>query len=150
MDTLTPAERSVRMSRIRSKDTKPELRVRSLVHGLGYRYALHRRDLPGAPDLVFPSRSKVIFVHGCFWHAHQECKVANSPKTRRAFWTAKFQGNIERDKRNEERLTKAGWEVAVVWECEIRNAGDLTARLSQFLGRPGTDPNSNKKKHAKE
>lgn len=138
MDTLTPAERSVRMSRIRSKDTKPELLVRQLLHRLGYRYRLHRRDLPGAPDLVFHGRSKIVFVHGCFWHSHARCKVANKPKSRRSFWLEKFARNIERDRRNVADLRDLGWQVHVVWECETRNTELLAARLSKFLDGPRT------------
>src|SRR5437899_9244114 len=106
MDTLTVAERSERMARIKSKDTKPELRVRRLVHRLGYRYRLHRKRLPGKPDLVFSSRRKVIFVHGCFWHAHEGCKVANQPKTRGEFWASKFMRNRQQDFVNQASLKK--------------------------------------------
>ena len=136
MDTLTPRERSIRMSLIRSTDTKPELRVRKLLYRLGYRYRLHRRDLPGKPDLVFPGRSKVLFVHGCFWHAHDGCKVANKPKTRSEFWNKKFLRNVARDKRNIGQLRGQGWHVYVVWECETRDATFLEARLARFLGHP--------------
>ena len=100
MDTLSKAERSERMARIRSKNTKPELQVRRLLHGLGYRFRLHRRDLPGSPDVVFAARRKIVFVHGCFWHGHKNCKVANRPKSRRSFWSAKFKRNRERDAMN--------------------------------------------------
>ena len=134
MDIMTPAERSKRMSLIRSSDTKPELRVRRILHSLSYRYLLHRRDLPGVPDLVFPSRKKVIFVHGCFWHAHQHCIVANRPKTRRSFWDAKFKHNKERDKANRTLLKKMGWKVCTIWECETKNDDYLVSRLSHFLG----------------
>jgi DNA mismatch endonuclease, patch repair protein len=138
MDTLTVAERSIRMSKIRSKDTKPELRVRSLLHGLGYRYRLHRRDLPGSPDVVFPARAKIIFVHGCFWHAHQNCRVANKPKSHHRFWNDKFENNVSRDKTNQQLLRRAGWDVCVVWECETHKMAPLGARLLRFLGKPGT------------
>lgn len=139
MDTLTPAERSARMSRIRSKDTTPELRVRSLLHRSGYRYRLHRDDLPGSPDIVFARRSKVIFVHGCFWHAHRKCKIANQPKSRQRYWSDKFAANISRDKRNTRRLRRSGWEVCVVWECETRNAKLLETRLKAFLDQHNKD-----------
>ena len=137
MDTLSAAERSERMSRIRGKDTKPELLVRRALHKLGYRYRLHRRDLPGAPDLVFPSRKQVIFVHGCFWHAHQDCRVANLPKSRRTYWRAKFARNKQRDELNSKHLKKAGWKVMVVWECETKKLDKLQKRLARRLGMPG-------------
>jgi DNA mismatch endonuclease (patch repair protein) len=134
MDTLTVAQRSERMARIRSKDTKPELAVRSIVHRLGYRFRLHRRDLAGMPDLVFSSRKKAIFVHGCFWHAHQGCKVANRPKSRQEFWDAKLARNKQRDKLNEARLKTDGWDVATIWECETRAPELIVARIVEFLG----------------
>lgn len=134
MDIMSAAERSERMARIRSKDTQPELRVRHIVHRLGYRYRLHRKDLPGVPDLTFPSRRKVIFVHGCFWHAHKGCKVANRPKTRRPFWDAKFERNKARDRANKRLLKKQGWGVCTIWECETRRDSLIVSHLSQFLG----------------
>jgi DNA mismatch endonuclease (patch repair protein) len=137
MDTLAPKERSERMSRVRGKDTKPELIVRRLLHGLGYRYRLHARDLPGKPDIVFRGRSKAIYVHGCFWHRHPDpaCKLARLPKTRQDFWVPKLEGNRQRDIENQRRLTEMGWEVLVVWECGIGQAKtpDLTDRLRRFL-----------------
>lgn len=135
MDTLTAAQRSERMARIRSKDTTPELAVRSIVHRLGYRFRLHRRDLAGCPDLVFPSLKKAIFVHGCFWHAHEGCKVANRPKTRRPFWDDKFERNKARDKRNEAALRKAGWAIQTIWECETKSPDLVAKRVTLFLGR---------------
>lgn len=136
MDTLTPEQRSERMSRVRGKDTKPELVVRRLVHGLGYRFRLHRRDLPGSPDLVFPGRRKVIWVHGCFWHQHPDpnCKLARMPKSRLEFWEAKLSANRERDAVKMTELTALGWDALVVWECEIKDRGVLAARLKEFLG----------------
>jgi DNA mismatch endonuclease (patch repair protein) len=134
MDTLTKAQRSERMARIRSKDTQPELRVRRLAYTLGYRYRLHRRDLPGCPDLVFPSRRKVVFIHGCFWHSHDGCKVANKPKSRTDFWFAKFERNRARDAKNLRALNSAGWRVFTVWECETKNTELLASRLVRFLG----------------
>lgn len=133
MDTLTPEQRSKRMARVRGKDTKPEMRVRRLVHGLGYRYRLHRSDLPGKPDLVFPSRRKVIFVHGCFWHRHPNCALARMPKSRQDFWQPKLDANRERDLANQERLRERGWDVLVVWECMLANTAALKARVSAFL-----------------
>jgi DNA mismatch endonuclease, patch repair protein len=134
MDTLTVEQRSERMSRIRGKDTKPEMLVRRALHRLGYRYRLHRRDLPGKPDLVFPSRKKVVFIHGCFWHAHEDCTVANMPKSRRPYWKAKFARNKERDQLNAKRLRQAGWKVFVVWECETKKLDRLQKRLAKKLG----------------
>ncbi len=150
MDTLTAAERSERMALIRSKDTKPEWAVRQLVHRLGYRYRLHRKDLPGSPDLTFPSRKKVIFVHGCFWHAHKGCKVANRPKTHRPFWDKKFRLNVERDRANEVSLRNRGWKVLTIWECETKDHKPLAKRIRSFLdsriaNRPGRGARNGRK-----
>jgi DNA mismatch endonuclease (patch repair protein) len=133
MDTLTPAERSARMALVRAKDTKPELLVRRLVHGMGYRYRLHRRDLPGTPDLVFPGRSKVIFIHGCFWHRHARCARARLPKSRGDFWLPKLTANAERDKRNVRALRRLGWSVLTIWECQLGDTAKLASRLRRFL-----------------
>ena len=133
-DTLTPEERSERMSRIRSRDTTPELVVRHTVHRMGYRYRLHRRDLPGTPDLVFGPRRKVIFVHGCFWHLHQGCRRARMPKSRVDFWRPKLEGNRARDERNRAELERNRWGVMVIWECEIKDRSDLEERIEKFLG----------------
>lgn len=136
MDTLTPQERSIRMARVKGKDTKPELLVRRLVHGLGYRYRLHRKDLPGRPDLVFPGRRAVIFVHGCFWHRHPDptCKLARLPKSRSDFWETKLARNRERDLDVEQRLNESGWRVLILWECELRDRQLVEARAKDFLG----------------
>lgn len=136
-DTLTPAQRSERMARVRSSNTKPELVVRRLLHSLGYRYRLHRRDLPGTPDLVFPSRRAVLFVHGCFWHRHGSCTLARLPKSRVDFWAPKLQANKERDARKIEALRAAGWRVGVVWECQLRDRDALVRRLRVFLDEIG-------------
>ncbi len=133
MDTLTKAERSERMSRIRSKDTKPEMVVRRALHALGYRYRLHRRNLPGAPDIVFPSRRKVIFVHGCFWHGHEGCKVANVPKSRQQYWLEKFARNKVWDHANLEALRQAGWDALVIWECETKAPERIATKAESFL-----------------
>jgi len=135
VDTLTAAARSERMSRVRAKDTKPEMIVRRLVHGMGYRYRLHDRQLPGSPDLVFRSRRKVVFVHGCFWHRHPDssCKLARMPKSRQDFWGPKLEGNRERDERNREALDREGWRQMVVWECECRHEEQLRNKLRDFL-----------------
>ena len=134
-DTLTSKERSERMSRVRSADTIPEMFVRRLVHGMGYRYRLHRRDLPGTPDLVFPSKRRVIFVHGCFWHRHPDsgCALARLPKSRLDFWKPKLEGNRERDVKNQRGLRDLGWNVLVIWECQLRDVGMLRARIEEFL-----------------
>lgn len=132
-DKITAERRSQNMARIRSKDTKPEIRVRSLLHRLGYRFRLHGRHLPGTPDIVFSSRRKVIFVHGCFWHRHPGCKYAYVPRSRSDFWQAKFKANAERDIRDQAQLAALGWSVLVVWECETRQPESLIRRLVEFL-----------------
>ena len=133
VENLTVEERSRIMSRIRSKDTKPEMTVRRLLHGLGYRYRLHRSDLPGRPDLTFPSRQKVIFVNGCFWHNHQGCKNVRVPSSNRDYWLAKLERNRSRDKRNLSLLKKDGWSPMTVWECELSDLKALKAKLIVFL-----------------
>lgn len=121
------------MGRIRAKDTRPELAVRRVLHSLGYRYRLHRRDLPGSPDISFLGRKKVIFVHGCFWHRHVGCRRTTTPKTRTDFWEEKFARNVARDQMNLTDLHELGWQVMVVWECETTNLDALARRLTQFL-----------------
>lgn len=121
-DTLTPRERSERMSRIRSRDTKPELALRKALHALGLRYRLGSK-LPGKPDLVFPRHKAVVFVHGCFWHRHAGCKVATTPKSNTGFWVDKFERNVTRDERVARALQEAGWRLFVVWECELSGKG---------------------------
>ena len=133
MDTLTKRERSERMSRVRGKDTGPELAVRKLAHSMGYRYRLHVRDLPGAPDLVFPRLRKIILVHGCFWHRHANCKLARLPKSRLEFWLPKLNGNHTRDLENVRALRKNGWKVKIIWECQINRIAQLRKSLSSFL-----------------
>ena len=136
VDRLSIARRSANMSRIRSKDTKPEWTVRRLLHAEGYRYRLHGKDLPGKPDLVFNKRRKVIFVHGCFWHQHArvECSDARRPKSNETYWDAKLQKNVERDAAHLFSLRSKGWEVEVVWACETKDLDRLRARLIRFLG----------------
>jgi len=131
MDTLTREQRSERMSRIRGADTKPEMAVRRLVHAMGYRYRLHRGDLPGRPDMVFARRRKVIFVHGCFWHRHPapNCPLARLPKSRLDFWRPKLEANRERDLRNEEELRAQGWDALVIWECQLRQRARLEEEI---------------------
>jgi len=126
-------DRSANMRAIRSKGMRPELAVRSLVHKMGYRYRLHKKDLPGRPDLVFPSRRKVIFVHGCFWHAHKHCKAAHLPKSNLEYWGPKLERNRTRDRENIEGLNAGGWESMVVWECEVKTQDELEKRLLDFL-----------------
>ncbi|MDE4914275.1 DNA mismatch endonuclease Vsr [Methylobacterium sp. 092160098-2] len=140
MDKLEPAARSALMGRIRGTDTAPEMAVRRAAHRLGYRFRLHRRSLPGRPDLVFPARRAVIFVHGCFWHRHEGCAKASTPKTRTDFWTGKFARNVERDREAQDRLEQAGWRVLVVWECGIRDQLRLESTLREFLGPAGKMP----------
>ena len=124
------------MSRVRNRDTKPEMLVRRLVHGMGYRYRLHRRDLPGKPDLVFPARRKVIFVHGCFWHRHPDpaCSLARLPKSKLDFWGPKLEKNRKRDESNLALLAELGWKILEVWECQTKNREDLQTRVREFLG----------------
>ena len=109
------------MSRIKGKNTKPELVVRSLLHKSGYRFRLHKKDLPGRPDIVLPKYKLIILVHGCFWHRHERCSFAYKPKSRMEFWDKKFQQNVERDKSNRQNLEKLGWKVVVIWECETKD-----------------------------
>lgn len=134
-DTLSRKERSERMSRVRGRDTKPEMVVRRLVHRLGFRYRLHDRRLPGAPDLVFKSRRKAIFMHGCFWHRHPDpaCKLARMPKSQLDFWRPKLEGNRERDLRTQSELEAIGWKYLIVWECELLHKEQLENRLLAFL-----------------
>lgn len=133
MDVHTPEQRRRNMSRIRSKDTKPEMVVRKMVHGMGYRYRLHRKDLPGKPDLVFPSMKMVIFVHGCFWHMHR-CRFGRvKPETNAEFWEKKRKSNVERDKKNRKQLKKQGWDVLVIWECWLRDKVKTRSRISSFF-----------------
>jgi DNA mismatch endonuclease (patch repair protein) len=133
VDSVTPALRSEIMSRVRSKNTRPEMIVRRMLHKAGYRYRLHVADLPGKPDLVFAGRKKAIFIHGCFWHMHESCARARVPKTRVEFWTTKLSANRDRDTKNVAALQQAGWNVLTVWECELGRP-DLLARIRQFLG----------------
>ncbi|MDT4822597.1 Very short patch repair protein [compost metagenome] len=135
-DFLSPIERSDRMSRIRGKDTKPELALRKVLHRLGLRYRLHGAELPGKPDLVFPRYRTVVFVHGCFWHRHTGCNIATTPKSNTQFWLAKFEKNVARDARVVAQLEALGWRVIVVWECELSSTARAQAigeRLSVLI-----------------
>lgn len=121
------------MARVKSRDTKPELAVRRLLYSKGYRYRLHYKGLPGRPDITFVGRRKVIFVHGCFWHRHENCSLTRMPKSRVEFWQSKLEGNSKRDAIKEDALRKMGWDVLVIWECEVRDVHMLAKRLDQFL-----------------
>ena len=133
MDIVSAQRRSAMMAGIRGRDTKPELAVRRLVHRLGYRFRLHRRDLPGTPDLVFPGRRKVVFVHGCFWHRPPGCRFAYKPKSNIDRWQAKFESNVARDSRVRIALGELGWNVLTIWECEVADLDRLTDTLTSFL-----------------
>lgn len=133
MDRLTVERRSWLMGRVRSKDTGPELAVRRLVHGMGYRYRLHDGRLPGKPDLVFSGRRKVVFVHGCFWHGHARCRYARVPKSRAEYWKEKFACNKKRDAAVRRKLRDLGWRALVVWQCELRRPERLVEKLREFL-----------------
>lgn len=135
MDHLSIAERSRLMARVRSKDTQPELNVRRLVHGLGYRYALHRPDLPGKPDLVLPKHGAVIFISGCFWHRHHCPNGQRLPKTNEAWWREKLEGNRRRDATNQRKLRRMGWRVMVIWECQLKQPERIQQRIERFLWR---------------
>ena len=123
------------MSRIRGRDTVPERRVRSLLHRLGFRFSLRRKDLPGKPDIVLPARHAVVFVHGCFWHQHEGCRNASMPNTRRSFWEAKLKGNVVRDGRSRDALKALGWQVMTVWECELADEDRVARRLARVLAK---------------
>ncbi|MFA4945542.1 MAG: very short patch repair endonuclease [Lentisphaeria bacterium] len=137
-DTVSKEVRSRIMSRIRSKDTKPEKAVRSLLHRLGFRFRLHCRKLPGTPDIVLKRHRTCVFVQGCFWHRHPGCPVASTPASNREFWQAKFARNVARDQRNQAALRALGWNLVVVWECELRNPPALAARLRAIRGETTT------------
>ena len=133
VDTVPAQVRSRIMAQVKSKDTKPELAVRRLLHGLGYRYRLHRKDLPGRPDLVFPARRKVVLIHGCFWHGHADCERARLPSSNTDYWHTKLKRNRERDERNLFLLQQEGWKPFVVWECELSDLEAVARNLTDFL-----------------
>lgn len=135
-DRLSRKRRSWNMSRIRDKDTAPERLVRSALHRAGYRFRLHSKKLPGRPDVVLPRYRTVVFVHGCFWHRHKGCRYAYTPKSRVAFWNAKFDSNVERDRRNARELRRLGWKVVTVWECEADRPGRWLLRLPHVTPAP--------------
>lgn len=133
MDNVPPARRSEVMSRVKSKDSRPEILVRRLIFEMGYRYRLHVRDLPGCPDIVFRPRQKVIFVHGCFWHRHSGCKLARMPKSRLEFWEPKLEANRLRDLSTRRLLVRRGWRVLTVWECQVGRTEKLREKVRRFL-----------------
>jgi DNA mismatch endonuclease (patch repair protein) len=134
MDKISKEQRSENMRAVRSLNTGPEIRVRQIAHGLGYRFRIHRRDLPGKPDLAFPSRRKAVFVHGCFWHQHKGCRRASLPQSNIDYWHPKLARNAVRDAKQIAALKANGWRALVIWECEIKDEKWLTARLRRFLG----------------
>ena len=136
LDRLTQEHRSWNMSRIKAKDTKPEIAVRSMLHSLGYRFRLHSNLLPGKPDIVLPKYRTAIFVHGCFWHRHHDCRLTYNPKSRCEFWQAKFNATVARDVAVCTQLKNLGWKVLVVWECEVHDNADLASRLKSCLQLP--------------
>ena len=136
MDIWSKEKRSHVMSRIRSKDTSPEIILRSLLHRLGYRFRLHVKGLPGKPDIVLPKYKRVIFVHGCFWHLHKGCRDGTIPKTQHEKWKTKLERNVERDKSHIKQLRKMGWKPLVIWECELENRTEIVQnKISQFLSK---------------
>lgn len=132
-DVFSEEKRSWIMSRVKGRDTKPEIVVRSIIHRMGFRFRLHQRDLPGTPDIVLPRHKKVVLIHGCFWHSHKGCSRSKRPTTNVEFWNSKIEGNIERDKRSCRSLRRMGWKVLVVWQCETRNPEKLLGKLERFL-----------------
>jgi DNA mismatch endonuclease (patch repair protein) len=135
VDKLTPEHRSWNMSRIKSSNTKPELIVRSILHRMGFRFRLHRKDIPGKPDIVLPKYKTVIFVHGCFWHRHEGCKYAYTPKSRVDFWEAKFSSNIKRDIKVKKQLDELNWNIFVIWECELSDINSLRKKIQKYFNR---------------
>ncbi len=135
MDIVTRETRSKMMASVRSKDTKPEKKVRSLLHAFGYRFRIHRKDLPGNPDIVLVKHKKVIFVHGCFWHQHDGCPKAKRPSTRKKFWDRKLNENIKRDKRNRRELEELGWISNIIWECQTKREADLITAIKGIFNK---------------
>lgn len=133
-DVFTPAQRSRVMAQVKGRDTSPEIAVRSLLHRLGYRFRLHRKELPGTPDVVLPRYRTVVFVHGCFWHQHPGCEAAARPASNTEYWNRKLDANRARDSRNQAELERLGWRVVIVWECETKDSSALEKRLLALLG----------------
>jgi len=147
-DRLSQAHRSWNMSRIQNKNTTPELVVRRCLHQMGYRFRLHRKDLPGRPDIVMPKFKTVVLVHGCFWHRHRGCSNCTTPSANRKFWLKKFQDNMNRDQKNRRALKKSGWRVLVIWECQTEDVEKLRRRLTRLMDSIQTvaSPESNRRK----
>lgn len=143
MDKLTPKQRSEVMSRVKGTNTTPELRVRRALHAMGYRFRLHRKDLPGKPDIVLPKHCLCLFVHGCFWHQHEGCKRATFPETNREFWTKKFDQNRERDESIASALVQAGWRVCVIWECQTKDENTLSAAIEHCFAKESSPEHRN-------
>ena len=133
-DLVSRKQRSDNMRAVRGRDTTPEIRVRRIAHRLGYRFRLHRADLPGKPDIVFPRLGKVVFVHGCFWHQHRRCRKGSMPQSNTEFWRSKLQRNVQRDAENLVALKAIGWKVLVIWECETNDEARIEKKLQRFLG----------------
>lgn len=133
IDRVSPKKRSWMMGRVKNKNTAPEIKLRKLIFSMGFRYRLHCKDLPGRPDIVFLGRKKVIFVHGCFWHGHPNCKASKLPETRKEFWNTKINSNQERDRKNIKDLENLGWKVLVIWQCELNDILNITQKIRSFL-----------------
>ncbi|WP_352996566.1 very short patch repair endonuclease [Mesorhizobium sp. M1273] len=131
-DPLSPERRGALMARVKQRNTKPEMTIRQLLHSRGWRYRIHVKNLPGTPDIVFPRRKVAIFVHGCFWHGHS-CKLGSLPKTRSEFWSQKIVGNRQRDDRKRDELQQSGWQVLIVWQCELADQSSMLQRIESFL-----------------
>ncbi len=142
MDKFSKTKRSDIMRRVKSRDTKLEILVRSLTHRLGYRFRLYRKDLPGKPDLTFPSRRKIIFINGCFWHGHNCPHGERRPKSNAEYWRKKIERNVQRDKENQQRLKELGWDFLVIWECQIKDQEKLKTILVDFLESPSSSPST--------
>lgn len=148
MDTVSPARRSEIMARVTSKDTRPEIAARRLLHSLGFRFRLHRNSLPGKPDIVLPRWRTVVFVHGCFWHRHDGCPNTRIPKSKVEFWTRKLDGNARRDQIARARLESLGWRVLVIWECELKDIGSLTNRVESLIRGQSCDRSNSSRERA--
>lgn len=146
MDRLSTEKRSQLMAAVRREHTKPELIVRKALHRMGARFRLHPAQLPGRPDIVLPGRNLCIFVHGCFWHRHSQCRLASTPSSNQEFWTSKFIANVARDRRNEDALKHLGWEVISIWQCETRDVASLTRRISAVLSEHPYQRHSSRKR----
>jgi len=142
MDKLTPRQRTEVMSKVKGRNTVPEIKVRQALHAMGYRFRLHRSDLPGKPDITLARHGVCIFVHGCFWHRHPDCLRATTPQTNSEFWARKLSGNVERDQRSATALIQAGWRVCVIWECETKDASALARAVQRCMTPRGAIPHS--------